>query len=60
MLLLVGDWATTKHRGFKVEVMDPGEMVTRIIGSTFFTLPDVSCQTNGVFQTQVSQKKKVN
>ena len=45
MLLLVGGWATNKHRGFKVEITEPGETVTRIIGSTFFTLPKVSCQT---------------
>ena len=42
---MVGGWDTNKHRGFKVEGTEPGETVTRIIGTTNYTLPDVSCQT---------------
>ena len=42
--MMVG-WST-KHRGFKVDVMVPGETVARIVGRTFLANPSVSCQPN--------------
>ena len=46
MYLLVDGRATTKHRGFVVDVTIPSETVARVIGGTFVALPKVSCQTH--------------